>query len=588
MAIAYVYIPIEPGDAIPGVPARDLTDEDVAALPPALRRQVTSPSFGVERIYVPIDQITETEQERLDRLAAEAAARAAEERLRKPIYGYQFYPWADNAPTAEELVQMQADVAAVADVPAQVDALETTVAAKADASAVAAVAADVDAVEVTAGRLAYRVYDPDAYGAVRGTGRTSAERTATTAAINQAAEDARLNDGVLVIKGTYEIDGTVEARCHVDATLGRLEVADTSLAPAFRFGGLAANSADRRLAILPEVIQTGKTVGTGVWGTGIGVEVRSVRACSIVVPHVQNFGVGLRIASSAGGCSYNAIEVGHLRNNQVNLDIAPTSPGWCNENRFLGPFRLSIESTEGTNIPGVRHIRMTGYGTGSGANNCTFYSPSLEGDGPQYHIEMTLATDNMVIQGRYEASAGCRVRLIDTLNTVFLYGYDAKSLQITESGTSRYNHVYTRNGIRMVGTDSKGVLVLENYGSDGYPVLAAMLSGSGFAANPATAYQAAISASFSRYKAAADAYPRIEVNHALGRILMGTGTAAPTAFFRAWGPGIRFDTMLIALNGLGVGNSVAATTPGTVVRKMEVFDGNGTSLGFIPIYNAIT
>lgn len=32
----------------------------------------------------------------------------------------------------------------------------------------------------------------------------------------------------------------------------------------------------------------------------------------------------------------------------------------------------------------------------------------------------------------------------------------------------------------------------------------------------------------------------------------------------------------------------AATTPGTVVGKIEVFDAQGNSLGFLPVYNAIT
>lgn len=42
------------------------------------------------------------------------------------------------------------------------------------------------------------------------------------------------------------------------------------------------------------------------------------------------------------------------------------------------------------------------------------------------------------------------------------------------------------------------------------------------------------------------------------------------------------------LRGPAVNNSAAATTPGTVVKKMEVFDAKGTSLGFVPIYNTIT
>jgi hypothetical protein len=39
---------------------------------------------------------------------------------------------------------------------------------------------------------------------------------------------------------------------------------------------------------------------------------------------------------------------------------------------------------------------------------------------------------------------------------------------------------------------------------------------------------------------------------------------------------------------LGLGTTAAATTPGSVVRKVEVFDRSGASLGFVPIYNTIT
>jgi parallel beta-helix repeat protein len=43
---------------------------------------------------------------------------------------------------------------------------------------------------------------------------------------------------------------------------------------------------------------------------------------------------------------------------------------------------------------------------------------------------------------------------------------------------------------------------------------------------------------------------------------------------------------VIAGGGLGVGNSVAASSVGSVVRKMEVFSSTGQSLGWIPIYNS--
>jgi hypothetical protein len=47
-------------------------------------------------------------------------------------------------------------------------------------------------------------------------------------------------------------------------------------------------------------------------------------------------------------------------------------------------------------------------------------------------------------------------------------------------------------------------------------------------------------------------------------------------------------TDIVRVNSLGVNNSASATTPGSVVKKIEVFDAGGTSLGFIPVYNTIT
>jgi hypothetical protein len=86
----------------------------------------------------------------------------------------------------------------------------------------------------------------------------------------------------------------------------------------------------------------------------------------------------------------------------------------------------------------------------------------------------------------------------------------------------------------------------------------------------------------------------------------GSGTAAQGIFFdseQAGGTtgklqnfrqnGIEFWVvtaagLALAKGGFGCGNSLAATTLGAVVKKMEVFDMAGASLGFVPIYNTIT
>ncbi|MFD5711318.1 hypothetical protein ACFWHW_13125 [Streptomyces pharetrae] len=76
-----------------------------------------------------------------------------------------------------------------------------------------------------------------------------------------------------------------------------------------------------------------------------------------------------------------------------------------------------------------------------------------------------------------------------------------------------------------------------------------------------------------------------------GKIEWGNGGAGgrDTNLYRSTANVLKTDDMLITAIGLGVGNSAAATTAvGTLVRKMEVFDASGTSLGFVPIYSSIT
>ncbi len=74
-----------------------------------------------------------------------------------------------------------------------------------------------------------------------------------------------------------------------------------------------------------------------------------------------------------------------------------------------------------------------------------------------------------------------------------------------------------------------------------------------------------------------------------GGIMAGNGsTAADTHLVRLNGGKWYTSGMMIALVGLGVGNSAAATTPGSVVKKIQIFDAAGASLGYIAVYNAIT
>lgn len=51
--------------------------------------------------------------------------------------------------------------------------------------------------------------------------------------------------------------------------------------------------------------------------------------------------------------------------------------------------------------------------------------------------------------------------------------------------------------------------------------------------------------------------------------------------------GLSLPNNLRITGNLGVGNSASATTPGNVVKKVQIFDAAGVSLGFIAVYDAI-
>ena len=65
------------------------------------------------------------------------------------------------------------------------------------------------------------------------------------------------------------------------------------------------------------------------------------------------------------------------------------------------------------------------------------------------------------------------------------------------------------------------------------------------------------------------------------------GGDASANLYRSAAATVKTDGLLIAKGGLGVGNSSAASSPGRVVRKIQVFDASSASLGYAPVYDNI-
>jgi hypothetical protein len=82
-----------------------------------------------------------------------------------------------------------------------------------------------------------------------------------------------------------------------------------------------------------------------------------------------------------------------------------------------------------------------------------------------------------------------------------------------------------------------------------------------------------------------------EVTVAANEVVAGVPYSLPAAVAvlqRSAAGQFTVNGQLIVTKGLGVGNSAVATTPGAVVRKIEVFSSTGVSLGFIPVYKTIS
>lgn len=77
------------------------------------------------------------------------------------------------------------------------------------------------------------------------------------------------------------------------------------------------------------------------------------------------------------------------------------------------------------------------------------------------------------------------------------------------------------------------------------------------------------------------ALPTGAANNNIG-VVVGTAPTGPVS------AAIYSSGTALFVGGIGVGNSASATTLGTVTKKIEVFDAAGASLGFVPIYDAIT
>ena len=436
----------------------------------------------------------------------------------------------------------------------------TTAGTVAEGSALAlkASAADVDT-------LRYTRYNVLSYGASPGRGKTAQQKTTNRLAIQAAADAARDNNGTLVIRGDYEIDGELVFASHVDGVGGHLYINDITVPSTILFGTrVSGQTVNNKIASLPAVTQEQSAVGAGVWGSDVGVEISNVYTSVITVQHARNFGTNLLVSAYGTGNVYNTITIGNLENGRVNLRLRPMdTTGWVNENLFIGG-RYSQWSNEGTNVAGVRHI-LIDQSPNHTVNNNVFIKPSIEGNVPEYHVEI-FGWYNTIYNARWEASPPKLHLNGDARFNEVIGGYGSGGLIVTRApGTSSSFKLENYNTLRMTGSGTDGPVVLSNATSSAYPIITGLDSSGGIDTDSTTAYGFAIGSQSSKYKRPIDTYDRFEIDHINGRLNFGSGAAALNRYIRPVGTNtleLGSDTVTVT-GSLGIGGATTRAYSGT-------------------------
>ena len=174
-------------------------------------------------------------------------------------------------------------------------------------------------------------------------------------------------------------------------------------------------------------------------------------------------------------------------------------------------------------------------------NNNIFIRCSLEGDGPEYHLECGGAT-NTFQQCRWEATTPKVHYIGDNDNqgvaNVILYGYGVDNIVYSYTGATvgAYNDAYgTRNKYISVGT-SNGIGLTQTY-SGSYPIHTYYDPGIKPETATATQWSVKHGVQYLQGKRSTDTYPRIQLEYSSGKVWFGDGASALDIYLRKYNSG---------------------------------------------------
>ena len=260
--------------------------------------------------------------------------------------------------------------------------------------------------------------------------------TDDAAAINACNTAATAAGGLIYFPPgkTFKILSGVTFTTHVDARGASLTT--PSNITAVTVGAVPAQS--QLVCWLPKVFRT-----SGSKSGDVGVRLLNLDDCEVWVPRAESFEVGLLCDGSDVGFQYNKVHIGVLWDNKINQHLTCLAAGDCNENNFYGGRYV----VSGSNVAGTRHILVDDVAA-SIINNNRWWGPSLEGDGPEFHVEMGGAF-NAIFWARWEATTPkVKWNSSRASNNLIYFGYQAEDIVETTVGSPVRNEIHTTDGIR--------------------------------------------------------------------------------------------------------------------------------------------
>jgi hypothetical protein len=380
---------------------------------------------------------------------------------------------------------------------------------------------------------------------------SGAAASANTAIIQAALDACEASGSVLIgVPGTFPINSTLVIECSCDLSMMTLTIAAGASTVGIRVGpNVAGQYLFDETIVLPFITNSSKS-GAGWTGfeNSIGVEVANVYQSRITAPYIYNFGVGLSCGGYGVGCVYNVFTIGVLFNNKINLQLLPkTTTGWCNQNTFIGG-RFGYSTAEGTIVSGVIQIQLRHQaGATNGApNNNVFLNPSIEGNEPQFHLDVQGAF-NQWIAPRFEAGTAVPGRVNFYAETVgetsdnnLIGGYDAGAITYTfaGAGTSPRNKRIGGNSSDSFEYSGNGINLNNKSGNSrvaphlqGFPSSQTAITKT----NSSTDWIYRLHGDGLSIKESADSFDRVATD-SLGYTYWGRGGATPTNYIRGGSP----------------------------------------------------